>query len=103
LDNNNVARCYRKEKKEIKQRKKRKIWGEGCFGERLKPKITTSFFYFLANGSAALLAGQPAAWVFMTQNFKMTRHRKRRIRTTIWCPPAFFIRYTARACGRIRT
>jgi hypothetical protein len=48
--------CYRKEKKEIKQRKKRKILGEGCFGERPDPKITTSLFDFLANDSAALLA-----------------------------------------------
>jgi hypothetical protein len=30
--------------------------GEGCFGERPNPKITTSLFDFLANGSAALLA-----------------------------------------------
>jgi hypothetical protein len=43
-----------KKRKELK--KKRKIWGEGCFGERPNPKTTTSFFYFLANGSAALLA-----------------------------------------------
>jgi hypothetical protein len=59
--------CYRKEKKEIKQRKKRKIWGGGCFGERPHSKITTSLFGFLANDSAALLQlGQPAARVFMT-------------------------------------
>jgi hypothetical protein len=47
----------RKERKQkTKKRKKRKIWRGGCFGERPNPKITTSFFDFLANGSAALLA-----------------------------------------------
>ena len=54
LDNNNVAIV--KKRKKTKKRKKRKIWGEGCFGERPNPKITTSLFDFLANGSAALLA-----------------------------------------------
>ena len=65
LDNNNVAIV--KKRKKTKKRKKRKIWGEGCFGERPNPKITTSLFDFLANGSAALLAlGQPAARIFTT-------------------------------------
>ena len=54
LDNNNVAIV--KKRKKTKKRKKRKIWGEGCFGERPNPKITTSLFDFLANGSAALFA-----------------------------------------------
>ena len=54
LDNNNVAIV--KKRKKTKKRKKRKIWGKGCFGERPNPKITTSLFDFLANGSAALLA-----------------------------------------------
>jgi hypothetical protein len=54
LDNNNVAIV--KKRKKTKKRKKRKIWGEGCFGERPNPKITTSLFDFLANGRAALFA-----------------------------------------------
>jgi hypothetical protein len=54
LDNKNVAIV--KKRKKTKKRKKRKIWGECCFGERPNPKITTSLFDFLANGSAALLA-----------------------------------------------
>jgi hypothetical protein len=49
LDNNNDV-------KKRKKTKKRKILGKGCFGERRNPKITTRFFDFLANGSAALLA-----------------------------------------------
>jgi hypothetical protein len=44
FDNNNVAIV--KKRKKTKKRKKRKIWGEGCFGERPDPKITTSLFDF---------------------------------------------------------
>jgi hypothetical protein len=54
LDNNNVA-IVKKRKKLNKERKERS-GGEGCFGERPNPKITTSLFDFLANGSAALFA-----------------------------------------------
>jgi hypothetical protein len=53
LENNNGAIV--KKKKENKKRKKRKF-GRVVFGERPNPKITTSFFDFLANGSAALWA-----------------------------------------------
>jgi hypothetical protein len=42
LDNDDVAIV--KKRKETKKRKKRNIWGEGCFGERPNPKITTSLF-----------------------------------------------------------
>jgi hypothetical protein len=45
-----------KKTKKRQKRKKRQIWGEGCFGERPNPKITTSLFDFLANGRAALFA-----------------------------------------------
>jgi hypothetical protein len=45
---------YHEKRKEKEKKEKKDL--EGCFGERPDPKITTSFFDFLANGSAALLA-----------------------------------------------
>ena len=55
LDNNNVAIV--KKRKKTKKRKKRKIWGRVVLENDLaNPKITTSLFGFLANGSAALFA-----------------------------------------------
>jgi hypothetical protein len=52
----------RKERNHTKKENRYFGAGVSCFGKRPtgSPKITTSVFYFLANGSAALLApGQP--------------------------------------------